>query len=76
MTSNVSGVDLAASDGVNTSVTTTDAASDPTLQFLSSVSVGDGLNLIDIATGDLAGLAFDKNGAPRPASGPWNVGPF
>lgn len=66
----------ATSDAVNTSVTTTDAAADPTLQFLHSVGVGDGLNLADIATGELAGLAFDKDGKPRPTSGPWNVGPF
>jgi hypothetical protein len=64
------------SDVVNTSVTTTDATADPTLQFLSTVGVGNGLNLSDIATGELAGLALDKNGAPRPTSGPWNVGPF
>lgn len=63
-------------DAVNTSVTTTDAAADPTLQFLSSTGVGSGLNLTDVATGELAGLALDMNGAPRPTSGPWNPGPF
>ena len=67
---------VSASDAVNTSVTTTDAAADPTLQELATIGVGNGLNLSDIATGELEGLALDKNGAPRPTSGPWNVGPF
>jgi hypothetical protein len=67
---------VSASDAVNTSVTSTDATADPTLQELATIGVGNGLNLSDIATGELAGLALDKNGAPRPTSGPWNVGPF
>jgi hypothetical protein len=64
------------SDAVNISVTTTDASADPILQDLVSVGVGNGMNLSDIATGDLAGLALDKNGALRPTAGPWNAGPF
>ena len=66
----------AASDAVNTAVVTTAASSDPELEYLSTVGQGNGINLSELAVDDLAPLAFDKNGAARPASGPWNIGPY
>ena len=64
------------SDAVNMSVVPTAMTSDPELELLQTVGQGNGLNLSELAVDDLAALAFDKNGNPRPASGPWNVGPF
>jgi hypothetical protein len=49
---------------------------DPLSELLSTVGEGNGLNLSNVAVDALAPLAFDKSGAARPASGPWNVGPF
>jgi hypothetical protein len=66
----------AASDAVNTAVVTTAASSDPELEYLSTVGQGNGINLSELAVDDLAPLAFDKNGAARPPSGPWNIGPY
>jgi hypothetical protein len=68
--------DGTASGAVNLSLISTAATADPELELLATVGEGNGLNLSDLAVDDLAPLAFDKNGAPRPASGPWNVGPF
>ena len=67
--------DAATSDAVNMAVVTTAATSDSELAYLSTVGQGNGINLSELAVDDLAPLAFDKNGAARPASGPWNVGP-
>jgi hypothetical protein len=66
----------AASDAVNLAVVATPTTQDPELQLLSTVGEGNGLNLSDFAVDALAPLALDMNGAARPASGPWNVGPF
>lgn len=56
------------------------ATSDPvdtqSMDYLTTVGVGNGLNLSEIATGELAPLALDKNGKERPAAGPWNIGPY
>jgi hypothetical protein len=65
-----------ASDAVNLSVIPTATTKDPEFDLLATVGEGNGLNLSEIAVNELAPLAFDKNGAPRPASGPWNIGPF
>jgi hypothetical protein len=46
------------------------------LESLASQGEGGGMNLSEIATGELADLAFDKNGKERPAAGPWNIGPY
>jgi hypothetical protein len=67
---------VAASDSVNLAVVATPTTKDPELELLASVGQGNGLNLIDIAVDALAPLALDLSGASRPASGPWNVGPF
>jgi hypothetical protein len=73
----VTGVDPAAtSDAVNLSVISAPTTTDPEFALLYSVGEGNGLNLSDLAVGDLAPLAVGMNGAPRPAAGPWNVGPF
>jgi len=66
----------AASDAVNMAVVTTAATSDLELEYLSTVGQGNGINLSELAVDDLAPLAFDKKGAARPASGPWNIGPY
>ena len=68
--------DPAASDAVNMAVVSTPTTKEPDLELLYTVGEGNGLNLSEVAVNDLAPLAFDKNGAERPASGPWNVGPF
>jgi hypothetical protein len=73
----VTGSDLtAASDSVNLAVVTSETSTDPALALLATVGEGNGINLSDLAVGDLAPLAFDRNGVARPAAGPWNVGPF
>jgi hypothetical protein len=64
------------SDAVNMSVIPTATTADPELELLATVGEGNGLNLSELAVDDLAPLAFDINGAPRPASGPWNIGPY
>jgi hypothetical protein len=64
------------SDTVNLDVVSSETTSDPELALLTTVGEGNGINLSEIAVDDLAPLAFDKNGVARPASGPWNVGPF
>jgi hypothetical protein len=46
------------------------------LESLASQGQGGGLKLSEIATGELVGLSFDKNGKERPAAGPWNIGPY
>lgn len=61
---------------VNLSVASSATASDAELELLATVGEGNGINLSEIAVDDLAPLAFDKNGKPRPTAGPWNVGPF
>jgi hypothetical protein len=71
-----SSLDGATSDAVNIAVVPTATTSDPEFELLTTVGQGNGLNLSDLAVGDLAGLAFDRNGVARPTSGPWNVGPF
>ncbi len=46
-------------------------------QLLSgSVGIGAGLNLMSIASGDLAALASDIINAPRPGSGAWDAGAY
>ena len=50
-------------------------AENETMDYLSTLGVGQGLNLTDIAKDDLTPLATDKNGVARPTSGPWNIGP-
>jgi hypothetical protein len=70
------GVEVATSDAVNLSVVAAETNHDPELELLVTVGEGNGENLSDLATEELAGLAFGKDGAPRPAAGPWNVGPF
>ena len=73
----VTSVDAAAmSDAVNLSVISAPTTTDPEFALLYTVGEGNGLNLSDLAVGDLAPLAVGINGAPRPAAGPWNVGPF
>jgi hypothetical protein len=67
---------VATSDAVNLSVVAAETNHDPELELLVTVGEGNGENLSDLATEELAGLAFGKDGAPRPAAGPWNVGPF
>jgi hypothetical protein len=49
---------------------------DSELDPLLAVGEGNGLNLSELAVDALAPLAINKNGVPRPPSGPWNVGPF
>ena len=66
----------AASDSVNLAVVTSETSTDPALALLATVGEGNGINLSDLAVGELAPLALDKNGAARPTAGPWNVGPF
>jgi hypothetical protein len=66
----------AASDAVNMTVVPTATTKDAEFDLLYTVGEGNGLNLSELAVDDLAPLAFDKNGNARPASGPWNVGPF
>jgi hypothetical protein len=65
-----------ASDSLNLAVVPAATTVDPETELFATVGQGNGLNLTDIAVDDLAALAFDKNGVARPASGPWNVGPF
>lgn len=65
-----------ASDSVNLNVVSSETVSDSELGLLTTVGEGNGINLSELATGDLAPLALDRNGKPRPASGPWNVGPY
>src|SRR6267154_1361127 len=73
----VTGVDPAATaDAVNLSVISAPTTTDPEFALLYTVGEGNGLNLSDLAVGDLAPLAVGMNGAPRPTAGPWNVGPF
>jgi hypothetical protein len=73
----VTGVDaVASSDAVNLSVISAPTTTDPEFALLYTVGEGNGLNLSDLAVGDLAPLAVGMNGAPRPTAGPWNVGPF
>jgi hypothetical protein len=64
------------SDAVNMYVVPTATTTDPELELLSTVGQGNGVNLSELAVDGLAPLAFDRNGVARPASGPWNVGPF
>ena len=66
----------ATSDAVNLSVVSAPTTTDPEFELLYTVGEGNGLNLSDLAVGDLAPLAVGINGAPRPTAGPWNVGPF
>ena len=72
----VTGVDPATSDAVNLSVISAPTTTDAEFALLYTVGEGNGLNLSDLAVGDLSPLAVGINGAPRPAAGPWNVGPF
>jgi hypothetical protein len=65
-----------ASDAVNLAIISAPATTDPEFVPLYATGQGQGLNLSDLAVGDLAPLAFDSNGVARPASGPWNIGPF
>jgi len=64
------------SDAVNLSVVSSPTTTDPEFEILYTVGEGNGLNLSELALDELAPLAFGINGAARPASGPWNVGPF
>jgi hypothetical protein len=64
------------SDALNMAVIPAATTVDPEFELLSTVGQGNGLNLSDLAVDELAPLALDKNGVARPASGPWNVGPF
>jgi hypothetical protein len=75
-TSSTDTVDATASDAVNLSVIPTEITSDPEFELLTTVGQGNGMNLSDLATDELAGIVLDKNGNPRPTAGPWNVGPF
>jgi hypothetical protein len=68
--------DGSSSGAVDMSAIPMATSKDDDLELLSTVGEGNGLNLSELAVGDLAPLAFDRNGAPRPTSGPWNVGPF
>jgi hypothetical protein len=68
--------DLASADTVNLAVVSTPTTKEPDLELLYTVGEGNGLNLSDLAVDDLAPLALSMTGAARPASGPWNVGPF
>jgi len=61
--------------GIAAPATTPDAEAG-VIQDLAAGGVGQGLNLSEIAVDDLAPLALDKNGTPRPLSGPWNIGPY
>jgi hypothetical protein len=75
--SDVYSADAAAtSDAVNMAVVPTATTKDAEFDLLYTVGEGNGINLSELAVDDLAPLAFDKNGVARPASGPWNVGPF
>lgn len=75
--SGVTSVDGAAvPDAVNLSVVSSPTTTDPEFELLYSAGVGTGLNLSDLAVDELAPLAVGMTGVPRPASGPWNVGPF
>jgi hypothetical protein len=65
-----------AADAVNLAVISAPTTTDPEFALLYATGEGQGLNLSDLAVGDLAPLAFDSNGAARPVSGPWNIGPF
>lgn len=66
----------ATSDALNPLVIDTATTKDPEFELLAAVGEGNGLNLAELAVDQLAPLALDKNGVARPASGPWNVGPF
>jgi hypothetical protein len=57
-------------------VISTPTTKEPDLELLYTVGEGNGLNLSDLAVDDLAPLALGMDGVARPASGPWNVGPF
>ncbi len=72
----VTSPDGATSDAVSLNVVATETTKDAELELLSTVGEGNGINLSDLATDDLAPLALDKNGVARPTAGPWNVGPF
>jgi hypothetical protein len=72
----VTSADAAAADAVNLSVVPAATTADPEMELLTTVGQGNGMNLSELAVDDLAPLALDRNGQPRPASGPWNVGPF
>jgi hypothetical protein len=61
--------------GITPESTTTPDAESAVIQDLTAAGIGQGLNLTDIAVDDLAPLATDQNGAARPLSGPWNIGP-
>lgn len=63
-------------EAANLAVIPAETTADQELALLTTVGEGNGINLSDLAVDDLAPLAFDKNGVARPASGPWNVGPF
>ena len=65
-----------AADALNMAVVPTATTKDAEFDLLYTVGEGNGLNLSELAVDGLASLAFDKNGVARPASGPWNVGPF
>lgn len=78
-----SGVQVSAATGtasepvdVNMAVVSSATTADPEFELLTTVGEGNGINLSDLAVDDLAPLALDKNGKPRPTAGPWNVGPF
>jgi hypothetical protein len=66
----------AAADAVNMAVVSAPTTKDEEFALLYTVGEGNGINLTELAVDDLAPLALDKNGVARPASGPWNVGPF
>jgi hypothetical protein len=66
----------AAAVDVNLAVLSAPTTTDPEMELFATVGEGNGINLSDIAVGDLAPLALDQNGKPRPTAGPWNVGPF
>lgn len=68
--------DTASADAVNMAVISTPTTKEPDLELLYTVGEGNGLNLSDLAVDDLAPLALGMDGVARPASGPWNVGPF
>jgi hypothetical protein len=75
-TDGVGASDPASADAVNMAVISTPTTKEPDLELLYTVGEGNGLNLSDLAVDDLAPLALSMNGSARPASGPWNVGPF
>jgi hypothetical protein len=73
--SEVAVVEPAGVQGTAPQSATTPDSEAAAVQELTAAGVGQGLNLSEIAVDDLAPLALDQNGAARPVSGPWNIGP-